>query len=368
MFQAKSAASRVASGLPQSLQNRVKSATRQAELVLRRKREKAEYLDRKAAFKNQVEFNRAFKVKKMKSRADEMEDKWLGPLAPKRFASEKELSLKNAITQDEFQTPQVAKTDRIKFWNIAPKDRVLILKGSDKHKIGTVLSVNKETNTLVVEGLNMVTVEIPQYMLKADPNNKVTTFSRERPLHYNDVRLVYPLPDPETGIPKDTIVADLEPTAVFYDRATGRRSWKRTIPGTGVYIPWPKTEPADKVEHACDTRMVDVEFSSYTPVLLRAPFAPSIIDELRNKYSQFRTRHDPEYLAMKLQKIKHYEQMNAPIRTPLQELNRKIRLEKKALGPPTLTEDILERIGRVMAMNKPEALEKILSKPATPEA
>ena len=83
-----------------------------------------------------------------------------------------------------------------------------------------------------------------------------------------------------------------------------------------------------------------------------------VIDELRNKYSKFRTRHDPEYIEGKWAKEKAKEGP-AMIRTPVQELNRKIRLEKKALGKPELPEDVLERIGRVMAQNKPTLLDRI---------
>lgn len=57
------------------------------------------------------------------------------------------------------------------------------------------------------------------------------------------------------------------------------------------------------------------------------------------------------------------KQRNAVVRTPLQELNRKLRMERKALGKPTLSEDMLERIGRVMAQNRPEALARIREGP-----
>ena len=124
--------------------------------MLDRKREKARRLDLKSTFRSQVEHNRAFKKRRMKSRAEEMEDRWLGPLAPNRAVNEIEKQLRNAVSQDEQAPPPVPKHERIKFWNIVPKDRVVILKGPDKHKIGVVKRINKENNTLTVEGLNMV--------------------------------------------------------------------------------------------------------------------------------------------------------------------------------------------------------------------
>lgn len=179
------------------------------------------------------------------------------------------------------------------------------------------------------------------------------------PIRLEDVRLVYPLPNPETGILEDTIIAELETVKVYYDRETGNRGWKRAIKGDlDTIIPWPRYDSKpEPVEHPSDTRRLDVERRTFNPTLLAPPFPSPIIDELRNKYSVFRTRHEEPYLAKLLQK--EADKGRPMVRTPLQELNRKIRLEKKALGPPVLAEDVLERIGRVMAQNKPALLEKI---------
>ena len=192
--------------------------------------------------------------------------------------------------------------------------------------------------------------------------NAARTFSREVPLHYNDVRLVYPLPNPETGELEDTIIANIETVNVYFDRETGNRGWKRAIAGEGTVIPWPKYPPKELVEFDADTRQLDVDNITYKPTLLVPPIPSIVIDELRNKYSKFRRRHEPEYIE---KMWAHEEAAKGPakIRTPLQMLNRKIRLEKKALGPPKLTEDLLERIGRVMAQNKPELARRLRQEP-----
>ena len=189
----------------------------------------------------------------------------------------------------------------------------------------------------------------------------------EMPLPLDAVRLVYPLPDPETGIPTDTIIAELETIGVYYDKETGNRGWKRAVKGDGTVIPWPKGEKKVHEEFDDDTRSLDVDRVSFRPTLIKEPFPSVIIDELRNKYSKFRTRHDPEYIEQKIAQEKSKEGLPI-IRTPLQELNRKIRLEKKALGPPTLSDDMLERIGRTMAQNKPKLLEIILTTTTTTAA
>jgi len=255
----------------------------------------------------------------------------------------------------------------LKYWNIVPKDRVVVLKGSDKHKIGVVKKIFKENNTVLVEGLNMVNIEIPKYQLdvleqQQDAPPSVYTWSVEMPLPLDAVRLVYPLPDPETGILTDTIIAELEAVSVYYDRETGNRGWKRAVKGDNTIIPWPRGEKVEPVEFQGDTRIMDVDRVSFKPTLLRSPFPSVVLDELRNKYSKFRTRHDPEYIEKVNAREKAKESLPI-VRTPLQELNRKIRLGKKALGPPTLSEGMLEMIGRVMAQNKPEMLARIRSAP-----
>ncbi|RPB28555.1 hypothetical protein L211DRAFT_393212 [Terfezia boudieri ATCC MYA-4762] len=348
--------------LPRVLEERVAYVKRQAQRVLDRKREKARHFELKGILASQVEYNRALKKRKLKSRADEMEDRWLGPLAPIRAVSEREKQLVNSISQDEQSRPRVTARERIKYWNIVPKDRVLILKGADKHKIGVVKQVFKDNNTVVVEGMNMVNIELPHYILEASrrPNDPAPnyTYSREMPIALDDIRLVYPLPCPETGTPTDTVIAELETVAVYYDRETGYRGWKRAIKGDGIVIPWPKGEKKELETHDADTRRMDVDRVSFNPTLFKEPFPGVVMDELRNKYSKFRTRHDAEYIEKMWAKEKA-KKGPAMIRTPLQELNRKIRLGKKALGKPELPKDILERIGRVMAQNKPTLLGSI---------
>lgn len=178
------------------------------------------------------------------------------------------------------------------------------------------------------------------------------------PIPLEDIRLVYPLPSPETGIPTDTIIAELETVGVYYDRETGNRGWKRAVKGDGTIIPWPKGEKKEPETYGTDTRRMDVDRVSFNPTLLKEPFPSVVMDELRNKYSKFRTRHDPEYLQ-KMWAKERVKEGPPMIRTPLQELNRKVRLEKKALGKPVLSKDVLERIGRVMVQNKPALLDRI---------
>ena len=168
--------------------------------------------------------------------------------------------------------------------------------------------------------------------------------SMETPFPITAVRLVYPLPHPETGIVRDVVVKKLVAD-----------NDKRYIPGLGTQIPWPPKEPEKHEDHDEDTLRMEVEAATWVPTLLRPPMPPSVIDELRNKYSVFRTRHDDEYIAKKMAEDVESQRrrgMRATMRTPVKQLNRKERAEKQARGKPELSEDMLAKIGELMAAKK----------------
>ena len=142
--------------LPRVLEERLRYAKVKQQRDAQKTQKKRERLNQLITRINQVQYSRALKQKRIKSRADEMEDRWLGPLAPKRVVNEIEKQLHNSLEQDEINPPPVKWSEKMKYWNIVPKDRVVILKGPDKHKIGTVKAIFKESNTLVVDGMNMV--------------------------------------------------------------------------------------------------------------------------------------------------------------------------------------------------------------------
>lgn len=184
---------------------------------------------------------------------------------------------------------------------------------------------------------------------------------------FQAIRLVHPLKDPATGKARDVVINELVARNYYKDKVTGRESWSRVVPGLNIEIPWPKAfEEAQRQDmegtfddHACDTLRIDVEERSFVPTLLRPPMPAEVIDELRNRYSKFRTRHEPAYIAKKeaeeLEKAARRKTLKT-MRTPLQELNAKIKEEKRARGQPELSEDMLAKIGEVMARNRARTL------------
>ena len=204
-------------------------------------------------------------------------------------------------------------------------------------------------------------------MSKLQDGNPVYSQLAEYRVPFQAIRLVHPLKDPATGKVRDVVINELAVRNYYKDKATGRETWSRVVPGLNIEIPWPKAfEEAERhqmegtfEDHECDTLRIDVEERSFVPTLLRPPMPTEVIDELRNRYSKFRTRHEPAYVARKeaeeAEKAARRKSIST-MQTPLQELNAKVKAERRARGQPELTDDMLARIGEIMARNRGRTL------------
>lgn len=190
----------------------------------------------------------------------------------------------------------------------------------------------------------------------------------------SSIRLVHPLPDPTTGVTRDVIIRELKPAGITHDRPTRKVFYSRVVPGLNVRIPWPRVEPTVHEDHAFDTLRLEVEERTFVPTLLRPPVPENVVDELRNKYSKFRTRHTPEYVAkIEAQEAeKKARQKGAradEMLLPVQEYNRKMRELRRERGQPVLSEEMLEKIGEVITRNRMARLGGgAQAAPAAPEA
>lgn len=202
-------------------------------------------------------------------------------------------------------------------------------------------------------------VAVPKWMLEMEKEDTRPVRTMEGPVSLTSIRLVYPLTDTATGETRDVIIKKLVNTSFFFNKELKRTHWKRVIPGLNIVVPWPKQDPVEKKEYDVDTLRLDVETKTFVPTLLRPPMPSSVINELRNKYSKFRTRHDPEYIEAKMQEDNEAEakkEQLAAMRTPLKEINRRERKLRKAKGKGKLTAEMLERIGKVIARKKQLAI------------
>ncbi|KAM7217757.1 hypothetical protein V8F06_006891 [Rhypophila decipiens] len=333
--------------------------------VARRAKRKAfgRALERKSERKSEVRNKEATHQLKA-ARQARLEDWKMGELAPKRdltldkwgnywgSVSIARARLSIAITPEE-RKARSAWCSGPKYICVKPGDRVVVTEGSFKDKIGFVDEIDTKFMTVSIKDTLRTNISIPGYMLNSDSDDPVQVFDGRVPL--SAVRLVHPLPHPVTGKMRDVIIRELKAINVNFDRPTREVTYDRIIPGENVVIPWPKEEPVVYPDNEADTLRIDVEQRTFVPTLLRPPMPETIIDELRNRYSMFRTRHTDEYIAQKeaedaakKAKKKSVESMM----TPVQEFNRLQREMRRARGQPELTPEMLEKIGLVIDKNR----------------
>ena len=198
-------------------------------------------------------------------------------------------------------------------------------------------------------------VAIPDYLLLNEVD-KTPVRPYEVPIPLSSVRLVAPLPQPETGALRDVVIQELRLKKTNYAQLSGDDPPTRFIAGVkpAIPIPYPDKEPEEFEDHDIDTLRIEVEERTFIPTLFQPPMPAGIIDELRNKYSKFRDRHDDAFIAKKMEEDRITEERKRSIRkmdTPLKELHRKERAERKAKGKPVVSEEVLAHIGELMAKN-----------------
>ena len=187
------------------------------------------------------------------------------------------------------------------------------------------------------------------------------------PLPLSAVRLIYPLKVPaqkdslgnttREAYHQDTIISSLV-------KLPGRKG--RFIANSeralGQWVEIPKNpaagpnEPAPSKDHDADTLRYEVEDRTWTPTLLRAPMPSGVVDELRGKYSRHRTRHEEGYqLALENREKRKAEYKawaksgGGMLTSPIKEARAREVHKLKSGEQPELREEILERIGEVMA-------------------
>lgn len=311
---------------------------------------------------NTQRIGRVFNQNLVAARKNRALDWNLGALAPRRDIGEKATSY-GAMSIYDFNLPEVAHQERPAFMHLSEGDRVVVWKGRERGKIGEIEDINKERHAVRISGMNMADIQIPEWIDQQAGVEKQELQSISRYIPVEDVRLVYPLPDPESGVPKDTIVERLEgikrrsPREVKRGMEEGHQ-WDRYIPGTNTVIPWPAMAENTEESFEVDTPAMSVAERSFRPYLLAAPMPVSVIDELRNKYSKFRTRHEPEFIEQKeaeAERVERRKGLGKTMRTPLQELA-EVRAKQKKAAERELSEEQLARIGEVIEREEKKAV------------
>ncbi|EMC97566.1 hypothetical protein BAUCODRAFT_68328 [Baudoinia panamericana UAMH 10762] len=278
-----------------------------------------------------------------------------GALAPRRDAGENATGY-GALGIQNLNMAELPNKHQVKRSLIVEGDRVAVIRGREKGKIGSVTQYSKESNSVKIKGVNVVDVVVPEYLTREQNLSSDTVQPVSRNIPIEDVRLVYPLPDPETGIPRDVMI----------DRLIRIKNVGRVIPGTNTVIPWPEKLQEEDVDHPYDTLRINVEEQTFRPILLYHPMPETVLDELRGKYSKFRKRHDREYiekLELEDAKVEKRRELMKGMRTPLQELAAMRQQQKQAELKKELTEEQLARIGAVIAAEQAKALGRVQGVP-----
>jgi large subunit ribosomal protein L24 len=296
-------------------------------------------------------------------------DAWeKGPLAPKRDLGISNYDTINSALRTDWTNqgmlnPKPEILEKRCAWaggskrlNLAPQDRVVILDGPDKGKIDRIKAVDPDSGVVTLEERHQAVTSIGLGQINVQP----------MPLPVSSIRLVYPITNPETGVTKDTIInelvsveANMQSDNMDFNRFTYGNKWDRLVPTLNQVIPWPVTQGPELVTREGDSIREQVEERTFFYGLGAAPMPASVLDELRNKYSKFRTRHEPWYVEAKeaeaAAKSKRSDLLKS-MQMPIQELHAKKRAEREAFGELELSDEMLAKLGEVMAKNKTAAL------------
>ncbi|KAI9478026.1 MAG: translation protein SH3-like domain-containing protein [Benjaminiella poitrasii] len=165
--------------------------------------------------------------------------------------------------------------DKIKHWNIVTGDKVAIVAGKDKDTIGEIKSVDRKTNTVIVEGKKLAKKHVPK-----QPAAPEGIIRKELPIHYSNVMLLHPDTQIPTRIDRRKVEKTLEDGRII-------SRWSRFVKGTDIEIPKPRRKYNDQSgEELFTTLPEDVLAVTYQPDPLQPPFPQDLVKELRNPYKK----------------------------------------------------------------------------------
>lgn len=193
---------------------------------------------------------------------------------------------------------------------------------------------------------------------------KSDVLPQNMPVPMDDVRLVFAMTDGKAT--KDYIVQHAHAGRPYVERPSWSKvpKFTRYVSGLNIRIPWPTEEEPQYEDGEFDTTRMEVEGSTWVPSLDNPPFPSTIIDELRNKYSRFRTRHDEEYVREKVMEEYRQEYLaSQAILTPAGEL-KKMKVEQSIQSRQARTD---ENGNLLMDSETTNFIERFMSQNAAPK-
>ncbi|KAF2085946.1 hypothetical protein K490DRAFT_74818 [Saccharata proteae CBS 121410] len=280
------------------------------------------------------------------ARKRRQEDYMLGPLAPRRDVGDM-MERWGTIPEQLAQRVEVPEADLPKYFPYVAGDRVCLIEGYDKGKIGVVHSVYEESMSIIVEGLRQTEAFIEPNIRKVE-GSKEPTRRINLPIPISDVRLVWSLTSPITGHMRDCIINEFKIETETETETGVEYPARRVVPGIpDLEIPYPRhDETEDAVDEPWDTLRIHTEEQTWVPHEMMYPMPSSVIDELRSKYSKTREVHDADYVAKKKAADAREEQKK--------NLHLLMQIQKAANAPKreALAEQVLERLGAELAKRR----------------
>ncbi|KAJ5774563.1 hypothetical protein N7457_009459 [Penicillium paradoxum] len=279
---------------------RTASARKQALRKTNKAHERQELLERVGIRRSRKEFGAALSGQFQAARKNRWEDWEKGPLAPMRDSGLDRTTYggQGAVT---LHPPRLPKHEQRRHVLFAEGDRVCVVRGRDQGKINVIQQVNRDSETVLIKDINVGDVIIPEWA-KDRMAGAGDTQAQPFPVSFDDIRHVIPLEDAESGKLQNVIVEHAYAAGPYTERSEHSKlpRYTRYVSGLDIEIPWPLEDEPVITDGDMDTTRMAAEMSTFIPTLAQPPMPSTVIDELRNKYSRFRTRHDPEYLAQKM--------------------------------------------------------------------
>jgi len=153
--------------------------------------------------------------------------------------------------------PKVKPRDLIRKWHIFKGDKVEVIRGKEKRKVGVVKKLMRDSNQVILEGINLVKKHIA-----SREDFKGGIFSIEAPIHYSNVMLVDPKDGRRTRI-----------SSKYTEEGSKLRLSKRT----GTVIPKPPIPEEDlKRQREREKRGIGAKDTPLDIVKLQTYKSPSI--------------------------------------------------------------------------------------------
>ena len=159
--------------------------------------------------RNEAQRLRQFNHSLIKTAREARKEDWArGALAPRRDVGDLATTY-GSVGMFNMSVAERQEKNKPKWRSIIEGDRVVVLKGREKGKIAVVTNYDNDRGVVKLDGINMGDVNVPEWA-QQESNSEETMMAVAFPIAVEDVRLVYPLLDPETGIPRDVVIDRLE--------------------------------------------------------------------------------------------------------------------------------------------------------------